>query len=201
MVKYLLCVILLCASGLTQAATILVMGDSLSAAYGFQIDQGWVALLQKKLAQQGHPYQVVNASISGETSAGGLSRIDQELRTHRPAIVIIELGANDGLRGFPPDRLKANLKQMVDKSLASEARVLLLGMRIPPNYGKRYTDLFYQVYAELANEEAIAFVPFMLDGVAAQSGMIQHDGLHPNGKAQPLILDVVWGQLEPMLAQ
>lgn len=187
--------------GLSTAATILIMGDSISAAYGFEVDQGWPALLQQKLGRQSRDYQVVNASISGETSAGGLSRIGNELQRHRPAIVIIELGANDGLRGYPPARMKTNLKRMIERSKVSGARVLLLGMRIPPNYGRRYTEMFYRVYSELEKEQAIAFVPFLLDGVAAQTGMIQHDRLHPNAKAQPVIMELVWGKLEPMLSQ
>ena len=184
-----------------NAAAILIMGDSISAAYGFEVDQGWPALLQQKLDRQGGDYRVVNASISGETSAGGLSRIEKELQTHHPAIVIIELGANDGLRGYPPARMKANLKRMIERSKASGAQVLLLGMRIPPNYGRRYTEMFERVYSELQKEQAVAFVPFLLDGVAAQDGMIQHDGLHPNATAQPVIMELVWEKLEPMLTR
>jgi len=191
--------LLIAVPGLSSAATILVMGDSISAAYGFEIDQSWPALLQQKLDRQGGDHQVVNASISGETSAGGSSRIDQELRRYHPAIVIIELGANDGLRGYPPARMKANLERMIERSRASGSQVLLLGMRIPPNYGRRYTEMFYGVYSELEKEQVIAFVPFLLDGVAAQTGMIQHDGLHPNAKAQPVIMELVWEKLEPML--
>ena len=187
--------------GLSSAANILVMGDSISAAYGLEVDQGWPALLQQKLDRQGKGYQVVNASISGETSAGGSNRIDKELQRHHPAIVIIELGANDGLRGYPPARMKTNLQRMIERSRASGAQILLLGMRIPPNYGRRYTEMFERVYSELEKEQKIAFVPFLLDGVAAQTGMIQHDGLHPNAKAQPLMMELVWEKLEPMLDQ
>jgi acyl-CoA thioesterase I len=201
MFQFLFCLLLIAVPGIGSAATILIMGDSISAAYGFEVDQGWPALLQQKLNRQDRGDQVVNASISGETSAGGSSRIDQELQNHRPAIVIIELGANDGLRGYPPPRMKANLKRMIERSQAGGALVLLLGMRIPPNYGRRYTEMFYRVYTELEKEQAIAFVPFLLDGVAAQTGMIQHDGLHPNAKAQPIIMELVWKKLEPMLNQ
>lgn len=185
-------------SGWVQAGTILVLGDSISAGYGLdKIDRGWVALLKEKLGPRG--YSVVNASISGETSAGGLARIDGLLGQHRPAIVILELGGNDGLRGLSPRQMEANLGEMIARSRAAGARVLLLGMKIPPNYGKRYADLFQNVYPKLAERQGVVLVPFLLEGVGGQDHMMQADRIHPNGEAQALLLAQVWERLEPML--
>lgn len=187
------------ASSYAMAKSIVVLGDSLSAAYGIDVGQGWVALVQGKLQNQNKDYTIHNESISGDTSAGGLARIDSALSTHKPNIVIIELGANDGLRGLSPAILKNNLADIVRRTQKSGAKVLLLSMRIPPNYGKRYTDMFYNVYPQLSKELGVAFVPFILEDVALVKELIQQDGIHPNAKAQPLIADKIWPHLLPLL--
>jgi len=181
------------------ANSIVVLGDSISAAYGIPYDKGWVNLLQKKPLLQSKNYTVINESISGDTTAGGLTRIKQILRQHQPNIVLLELGANDGLRGFPPALIKKNLTELIHRSQQSGAIVMLLGMRIPPNYGKRYADLFYNIYLELAKEPDVYFVPFIMDGVVLVPEMMQDDGLHPNTKAQPIIADKIWTYLTPLL--
>ncbi|WP_043307595.1 arylesterase [Pseudomonas sp. ML96] len=181
------------------AGTVLVVGDSISAALGLDTRQGWVALLQKRLQEGGFEHQVVNASISGDTSSGGLARLPALLAQHKPQLVIIELGGNDGLRGQPPAQLQQNLARMVDASKASGASVLLLGMRLPPNYGQRYTQAFAQVYADLAADRQVPLVPFLLDGVGGVPGMMQPDGIHPAAAAQSKMLDNVWPRLEPLL--
>jgi acyl-CoA thioesterase-1 len=179
---------------------ILVLGDSISAAYGLpSIDRGWVAMLQQRL--HGRGVRVVNASIPGDTTAGGLQRVGELLSRDRPVVVLVELGANDGLRGLPLTELKANLNGIVSSVQASKAHVVLLGMRLPPNYGKRYADAFANAYKEMAAERKLAYVPFLLDGVGGQSGMMQMDGLHPNESAQSVILENVWRVLEPLLHQ
>jgi acyl-CoA thioesterase-1 len=198
--KLLLSLILLILPGLSQAKTVLVLGDSISAGYGLEkIDYGWVAMLQEKARPLG--IEVVNASISGETSAGGLARIDKLLSRHRPAVVILELGANDGLRGLSPKQLEANLSEMVVRSKAAGAKILLLGMKMPPNYGKRYADLFQNVFQRVAEAHDTAFVPFFLEGVGGQDHLMQADGLHPNREAQEILFRLVWDQLKPMLAR
>jgi acyl-CoA thioesterase-1 len=185
-------------SAVAQTPTILVLGDSISAAYGLpSIDRGWVAMLQQRL--QGRGVRVVNASIPGDTTAGGLQRVGELLSRERPVVVLVELGANDGLRGLPLTQLKSNLSGIVNSVQESEAHVVLLGMRLPPNYGKRYTDAFANTFKELAAERKLAYVPFLLDGVGGQSGMMQVDGLHPNELAQSVILENVWRALEPLL--
>jgi acyl-CoA thioesterase I len=176
-----------------------VLGDSLSAAYGLRVEQGWVALLQKRLESQGYGYRVVNASVSGETSDGGLQRLPRALQLHKPAVVILELGANDALRGLPLDRTQANLKRMVGQAKRAGAEVVLLGMRIPPNYGPKYTTQFYEMYQSLAKAEKLRYVPFFLEQVALRDELMQADGLHPNGTAQPILLDTLWPQLRPVL--
>lgn len=181
------------------AGTLLVVGDSISAAFGLDSRQGWVALLEKRLEQEGFEHSVVNASISGDTSAGGAARLSALLAEHQPALVIIELGGNDGLRGQPPAQLQQNLASMVEKSRQAGAKVLLLGMRLPPNYGVRYTTAFAQVYADVAAQEQIDLVPFFLEGVGGVPGMMQADGIHPGEPAQALLLDNVWPSLEPLL--
>lgn len=181
------------------AETLLVLGDSISAGYGLnRLEDGWVALLREKLRSRG--VEVVNASISGDTTAGGLTRIDELLPRVKPSLVIIELGGNDGLRGLTPAQMKTNLTGMIGKARAAGARVLLLGMRIPPNYGKRYADMFQNVYGEVAQETGVALVPFLMDGVGGHDGLMQGDGIHPNQAAQPLLLEQVSKQLEPLLA-
>ncbi len=190
--------LLLCAQN-ALAGTLLVVGDSISAAFGLDTGQGWVALLEERLAEQDYPYQVVNASISGDTSSGGAARLPPLLAAHRPSLVIIELGGNDGLRGQPLAQLQQNLARMIDESRASGAQVLLLGMLLPPNYGVRYTTAFAQVFSTLASDKQVAFVPFFLEGVGGVPGMMQNDGIHPTAKAQPLMLDNLWPTLKPLL--
>ncbi len=177
----------------------LVLGDSLSAGYGLSPGQGWVALLEKRLSAQGYEYRVVNASISGETTAGGLERLPRALELHRPGVVVVELGANDGLRGLPVPLTKANLGKTIDLARNSGARVLLLGMRMPPNYGPRYTSEFTKMFEELGRERKIALLPFFLESVALDARLMQADGLHPNAQAQPALLDAVWPKLVPLL--
>lgn len=179
--------------------SILVFGDSLSAAYGIPQQQGWAALLQKKLMQQNLHYQVVNASISGETTSGGLNRLDAALKQTQPAIVILELGANDGLRGLPISQIHANLNDMIQKSKKSGAKVLMLGMKIPPNYGAKYTASFSDTYHKLSLHHKVPLVPFMLENVAAKPQFIQSDGLHPNTLGQPIVLNNIWPQLEALI--
>ena len=175
------------------------MGDSISAGYGIQRDQGWVNLLAESLLSAEYPHQVINGSISGETTGGGLARLPQALETHDPEVVVIELGGNDGLRGYPTDRVRDNLKQMVELSLARDAKVLLVGMQIPPNYGPRYTRAFSSMYETIAEETGVALVPFFLEKVALTPGLMQSDGIHPTAEAQPLLLETLWEYLEPLL--
>lgn len=193
---------LLCGLPPTQASqnTVLILGDSLSAAYGVQTEQAWVALLRQRLTQQGlAQWQVVNASISGETTDGGLRRLPDLLTRHTPDVVIIELGGNDGLRGFPPPVIEENLDRLISLSLEAGARPLLIGIQIPPNYGPRYTALFADIYSNLADRHDIALVPFFLKGIYDQAGMMQGDGIHPTTEAQGMLLDNVWPQLETLL--
>ncbi len=190
---------LLAMSGWVRAESILVLGDSISAGYGLEkIEQGWVALLAEKLRPRG--IIVANASISGETTAGGLARIDALLEQYRPTAVILELGGNDGLRGLSPARMETNLDGMIGRSRAAGAKVLLLGMRIPPNYGKRYAEMFQKVYTDLAGRRDVPLVPFLLEGVGGQDSLMQADGIHPKREAQEILLKQVWARLEPMLA-
>ena len=181
------------------AGTLLVLGDSISAAFGLDTRQGWVSLLEQRLAAEGFDYQVVNASVSGDTSAGGLARLPTLLAEHRPQLVIVELGGNDGLRGQPPAQLQQNLAAIVQGARASGARVLLLGMQLPPNYGARYNALFSQVYADVAGAAQVPLLGFFLDGVGGVPALMQGDGIHPNAAAQPRLLDNLWPQLKPLL--
>jgi acyl-CoA thioesterase-1 len=183
-----------------DAPVILVFGDSISAGYGLaHVDDGWVGMLRTKLKTEGYGYQVVNASVSGETTAGGLARLPRALDVHHPQIVILELGGNDGLRALPIDQLRANLGKMIDLSAGSGARVLLLGMRIPPNYGPDYTEKFRGAFADLAEAKKVAFVPFLLEDVALSPALMQADGVHPNERGQPKLLATVWPRLVPVL--
>lgn len=182
-----------------QAQSLLVVGDSISAGYGLDINQGWVALLQQRLHERGSSYQVVNASISGDTTAGGRNRLPELLKQHQPKLVILELGGNDGLRGLSLEHMQANLTAMVSMAKEQGSQVLLLGMRIPPNYGPRYSQGFYQVYQQLAAEQQVALVDFFLDRVGGVEGMIQQDGIHPTEAAQPLLLENAWSALQPLL--
>jgi acyl-CoA thioesterase-1 len=182
-----------------DAAPILVVGDSLSAAYGIAKDEGWVALLERRLRVQGYGQPVVNASVSGDTSRGALGRLPALLDRHRPGVVVIEIGGNDGLRGLPLDVLRSNLASMVEAAQKADARVLLLGMRIPPNYGPRYAEGFHEIYDELSDRYETALVPFLLDGIALDPKLMQDDGIHPRAAAQAAMLDHVWPALEPLL--
>ncbi|MDQ7090587.1 MAG: arylesterase [Methylococcales bacterium] len=199
MFKFIWAVILLISSSTLLANTIVVLGDSLSASHGIEVQQGWVSLLQKKLNTTEKKYQIINESVSGETSAGGLARIDKILNDYKPSVLILELGANDGLRGLSPKIMKKNLAEIIHRSQKHDVNVLLLSMRIPPNYGKRYTDLFYKVYPQLKNDLKVTLVPFILNDVALMKGLMQKDGLHPNAKAQPLIMDKIWPYLKKLL--
>lgn len=177
----------------TRAATILVLGDSISAAYGLEVKQGWVALLQQKLDKAAPAkHRVVNGSLSGETTAGGKSRLPALLKKHQPALVIIELGGNDGLRGLPPQAMAANLKQMIAEVRRSRARVILLGMKIPPNYGRAYTQAFEQVFSQINKQEKVPLLPFFLEGIGGKPDLMQSDGIHPAAKAQQRLLDNAW---------
>ncbi len=178
---------------------ILVVGDSLSAAYGMSVGTGWVALLGRRLTEQGYEYRVVNASASGETTGGARARLPRALELHRPAVVILELGGNDGLRGLPVEQIRSNLGDMVEQARASGAAVLLAGMRIPPNYGPLYTEAFHGLYGELAATFDLPLVPFFLEGVALDASLMQDDGIHPNSTAQERLLDNLWPALEPLL--
>jgi acyl-CoA thioesterase-1 len=182
-----------------QPPVILVFGDSLAAGYGLPQGRGWVDLLQDKLAAEGLDHRVVNASISGETTLGGRNRIGAALERHRPAIVILELGANDGLRGQPLAALRDNLTTMVRASRRSGARVLLIGMRIPPNYGQDYTRKFHAAFGEVARAQRVPLVPFLLEGFSDKRELFQPDGIHPNEQAQPRIVATVWKALRPLL--
>ncbi len=179
--------------------TLMVFGDSLSAGYGIDEDAGWVNLLASRLTEREFPYRVINGSVSGETTPGGLARLPAMLDSYEPDLVILELGGNDGLRGLPLSTLKANLLRMANMIAASGAEVLLTGIQIPPNYGPRYTVPFFRLYGELANENGLAFVPFLIDGIPQQPELMQNDGIHPKAEAQSMILDNVWMELEPML--
>ncbi len=181
----------------TQA--VVVLGDSISAGYGFQRDLGWVNLLAQTLVEREEPWRAVNASISGETTGGGRARLQGVIDEHTPAIVIIELGGNDGLRGYPISKIRANLTAMVDMVQQAGAVPLLVAMRIPPNYGARYTSAFDSVFAEVAQSTGAHLVPFILNDVALDDGLMQDDGIHPTAEAQPLLLDAVWSYLEPLL--
>ena len=188
-------------SNVAAAATsdILIVGDSISAGYGLPRERGWVTLLQNRLQQQGVNRTVINASISGETTEGGRNRLPALLEKYHPATVVVELGGNDGLRGFQIDRLRNNLNEMVKNAQAMGAKVLLLGMKIPPNYGLRYTSDFYASFTSTAQKFGVPLVPFFLEGVAAHPELIQEDGIHPTAEAQPRLLENVWPYLKPLL--
>jgi acyl-CoA thioesterase-1 len=185
-----------------QAATsrtIVVLGDSLSSGYGITVQEGWVSLLTQRLASEGYGYKVINASVTGETTQGGVSRLPRVLELHRPEIVIVELGGNDGLRGLPLDASRENLQRMITLARGAGAKVLLVGMMIPPNYGPRYAEEFRDMYGALATRNKIALVPFLLEEVALNPGFMQRDGIHPNARGQPRILENLWPGLKPLL--
>ena len=177
----------------------LVYGDSLSAAYGIPERSGWATLLEERLKRERPDYSVANASISGETTAGGLARLGKALERHRPAVVILELGANDALRGLPLAAMKKNLSAMIVQSQQAGAKVLLVGMRVPPNYGDEYANAFAQAYGELARRHRTALLPFLLEGFGEKTELFQADRLHPTAAAQPAVLDNVWRALAPLL--
>ena len=198
----LLCLLLLTGSALPSPARadapgILVLGDSLSAGYGLMAGEGWVDLLQRRLADRGYPHRVVNASISGDTTRGGLARLPRALTIHDPSILIIELGGNDGLRGIPVDEFRGNLERMIELGEAAGAEVVVAGIRLPPNYGPGYSKKFQDAQAAAASN--VAFVPFILEGVALEPGMMQADGIHPTAAAQPRMLENVWEALGPLV--
>jgi acyl-CoA thioesterase I len=182
-----------------SSPAILVFGDSLSAGYGIHVEQGWVSLLAGKISQLGYGFKVINASVSGETTAGGLGRLPHALELQQPRILILELGANDGLRSLPLANTRDNLDKMITLARARGVTVLLLGMRMPPNYGERYTTGFQDMYTGLAQAHKLTLVPFLLDQVALNPALMQADGMHPNEQGQPLLLDTVWPKLAPLL--
>jgi acyl-CoA thioesterase I len=188
-----------CSLSARAGGNLLVYGDSLSAAYGIPAKQGWVALLEERLKTEKLDYKVVNASISGETASGGLARIDGALAKYSPEVLVLALGANDGLRGLPVAQMRRNLEGIIRKAQAKGAKVLLVGMRVPPNYGNRYTTEFEQTYAELARRHKTGYVPFLLEGVVLQRAHFQDDNLHPTAAVQPMMLDTVWKGLTPLL--
>ena len=179
--------------------SILVVGDSLSAGYGLPADRAWPAQLAGRLTERGLPWTVVNAAISGDTSAGGLARVGAALAQHKPDILLLELGANDGLRGLSLPSMKRNLNNIIQQAKAAGTKVVLIGMQMPPNYGPRYTDRFSSIYGELAREQQLPLVPFLMQKVALEPSLMQADNFHPNAAAQPLLLDTVWPVLQPLL--
>ena len=182
-----------------SAHIILVVGDSLSAAYGIPVEQGWVSLLQQRLDTEGYPCRIVNASISGDTTANARARLPQALASHEPAVVLLELGGNDGLRGLSLTAMKSNLVAMISSLQEAGTQVLLIGVQLPPNYGPVYTQRFQAVYQELAREQDVTLLPSLVDGIGTEQNLMQGDGLHPNAIAQPLIRDRVWKELLPLL--
>jgi acyl-CoA thioesterase-1 len=197
--RFILALALLGAAMPASAGTILVFGDSLSAGYGLPQQRGWANLLEKRLQDEKLDYRVANASISGETTTGGAARISSALKTYKPNIVVLELGANDGLRGQSIDVMRRNLEAIIDASHAAKAQVLLVGMRLPPNYGMSYTEKFRQTYADLARSRKTAFVPFLFEGFAEDAHYFQADRVHPTVEAQETMLDTVWKGLKPLL--
>ncbi|WP_292037766.1 arylesterase [Massilia sp. UBA6681] len=199
--KFLVFIVTLAASGSAYSApkTILVLGDSLSAEYGIARGAGWVALLEQKLKAENIPAKVVNASISGETTIGGRTRLPALLDQHKPNIVVIELGANDGLRGLPVASAEGNLRAMVDMAQKKNAKVMLVGMRMPPNYGRAYTESFFNMFKKISSDTKSPLVPFMLDGVADKPSLFQQDRMHPTAAAHPIILNNIWPQFAPLV--
>jgi acyl-CoA thioesterase-1 len=200
--KLLILIALLTATGghAADVPTVLIFGDSLSAGYGIDVDQSWAALLQSRLREQGYEHRVVNASISGETTEGGAERIGSALDNFNPELVVLELGGNDGLRGFPPQRTRENLEKIIAASKAAGAEVVLLGIRIPSNYGPRYTQAFENVFRDTAEALDVRWIEFFMDGIALDEELMQADGIHPNARAQPILLDNAWPIIEEALA-
>lgn len=185
----------------THANKLIVLGDSISAGYGIDVDQGWVGLLAQRLVAQEVDTEVVNASISGNTTGDGLARLPQLLATHQPSVVVVELGGNDGLRGYPLKRMRQNLTRIIELSQNAGARVLLLGIEIPPNYGQRYTLEFRRSFQTVAEQQAVAFVPFILNGIALDPSLMQKDGIHPTQAAQPKLLENIWPEIKSLLSK
>lgn len=202
MLRFLSVLLLSLCVGLAQAATpktVLVLGDSLSAAHNIPVEAGWVHLLGDRLSNMETGWSVVNASISGETSLSGRNRLPALLAKYKPSVVVLELGANDGLRGLPLDALRANLTAMIDQATAAKAKVLLLGIELPVNYGPQYRDGLRAIYSDLSTQKHTALVPFLLEGVALDPQLMQDDGLHPVAAGEPKVLDTVWKGLQPLL--
>ena len=201
MVRHFLFLVIFCFVSVAYAAdkNLLVLGDSLSAGYGISVDHGWVALLQERLIKHGYNYHVINASISGDTTAGANARLENQLKAAHPDIAIVELGGNDGLRGLPLDEMYQNLSMIINRLLKIRTRVLLLPIQIPPNFGQVYTTKFYQVYQRLAGSHDVVLGRFLLDGIALNPDLMQSDGIHPKENAQAMILDNIWPYLEKML--
>jgi acyl-CoA thioesterase-1 len=201
--KFLTFILLFATSAGSTASdpTVLVFGDSLSAGYGIDVDQSWTYLLQARLKDQGYEHSVVNASISGETTEGGAARISSAMDNFEPQLVILELGGNDGLRAFPPPRIKRNLQKIIESAQENGAAIVMLGIRIPGNYGRRYTDAFEDVYRQLAAELGVPWIEFFMEGIALNDELMQDDGIHPNAEAQPLLLDNAWPIIEQALIE
>jgi len=201
MLNRILLLLLLILPTTAPARIILVVGDSLSAAYGIPVEHGWVSLLQERLDNRRYPYRIVNASISGDTTANARARLTQALASHEPAVVLLELGGNDGLRGLSLAAMKSNLATMISSAQEAGAQVMLIGVQLPPNYGPRFTGRFQAIYHELARERDIVLLPSLVDGIGTEQNLMQPDGIHPNASAQPLIVDRVWKELVPLLGQ
>ena len=184
-----------------KTPVIIVLGDSLSAAYGMEISQSWPSLLQERLSKNGYSHRVFNSSITGDTTQGGLARLPRLLEKHAPDVVILELGGNDGLRGLPIGATEQNLSSMIKQSQSAGSGIVLAEMRIPPNYGRSYTEKFNSMYTNLTTQYGIDLLPFLLQDIALEPGLMQADGIHPNARAQPLMLEQVWAVLEPLLSQ
>ena len=199
MLNRILLLLLLILPNMASAHIILIVGDSLSAAYGIPVDKGWVSLLQECLDTRSYPWQIINASISGDTSANARARLPRALASHEPAVVLLALGGNDGLRGLSLAAMKSNLDAMISSVQEAGAQVLLIGVQLPPNYGPRYTEKFQAIYHELARERDIKLLPSLVDGIGTEQNLMQVDGIHPNAVAQPLIRDRVWEALVPLL--
>jgi len=199
MLNRVLLLLLLILPNMAFAHIILIVGDSLSAAYGIPVEKGWVSLLQERLDTRGYPYQIINASISGDTTANARARLPQALASHAPAVVLLELGGNDGLRGLSLTAMKSNLVAMISSLQEAGTQVLLIGVQLPPNYGPRYTERFQAIYYELAEEHDLSLLPSLVDGIGTEENLMQPDGIHPNATAQPLIRDRVWEELLPLL--
>jgi acyl-CoA thioesterase-1 len=198
-IRWLVLCVLCTSAWATAPRTVLVFGDSLSAGYGIALADSWPSLLGKRLDQSGSPYQVVNASISGETSAGGRARLQAALADFRPKVLVLALGANDGLRGLPPQQLRDNLRSMVKLARQQGVRTLLVGMKLPPNYGPAYNEAFNAAFVTVAKEEKVPLLPFLLEPIATDASAFQSDRLHPVAAAQPKLLDHVWSALKPLL--